>query len=266
MLVFPQLSTGCIAQFPIRRRQSQRTLLNETTDGRQVRMADPDAATVRWELKYVGLTDDEKQRIEDLFVATEGRLRSFAFLDPTVNLLAKTEDLSAPAWNKAPLLSLTSGAADPFGGDCAWNLQNAGPTPASISQTMTCPGAFQYCVSAYVRAAQSNSIDCKLRIRTAAGEVIRSAGAGPDWNRVHCAGNIPDSPDAVTFGLEIPGERTMDIYGLQVDAQPFPSPYKSSVAGGVYLNTRFEEDVLQVRTEGVNSHSITLRLTSRANR
>ena len=264
MLVYPQLSTGCIAQFPIERRQSQRTFLNETADGRQIRVADPDAATVRWAMKYTGLTDVEKQSIEDLFVAAEGRLRTFAFLDPTANLLARTGDLTSPVWDRDPLFDAASGATDPFGGRAAWTMHNAGPVAAMIAQTITCPGDLQYCLSVYVRSMGAPA-DCTLRITTPAGHAASAARVSAEWTRMYCAARIPGSADAVTFAFAADAGSTVSIYGPQVDPQPFPSGYKTAIAGGVYLNTRFDQDVLQVRTEGANNHSLSVRLVSRGN-
>lgn len=264
MLYFPQISTGCLAQFPISKRQGERTVVNDTIDGRQLRASDLDASTVRWELKYSNLADAEKECIESLFVSAQGRLRPFVFVDPTANVLSGTDDLNAAQWNHGPLISATGNVGDPLGGTNAWTVRNSGAAPSSIAQALGCPPTLRYCFSVYVKSGAADAVDCVLRIRNSSGQVDNRGVAGPSWTRVCCSGSLPDSPEPVTFEFEIPAAAAVDVYGFQVDAQPSPSPYKPSVTGGLYPNARFEDDVLQVRTDGANNHAITVRLISRA--
>ena len=100
-LYFPQLATGTMCQFPSRKDTLERTVLNRAPGNSVVKMADPEAGSTRWELAYEGLTDDEISSLEDLFVACEGRLRTFMFVDPFGNLLRWTEDLSKPVWESS---------------------------------------------------------------------------------------------------------------------------------------------------------------------
>src|SRR5689334_7866954 len=144
MLTFPQLSTGCIAQFPIRRMATMRSLVNEALDGREIRMPDVDAGTVVWDLRFAGLSDQEKGAIEDLFVAAQGRLRSFAFVDPMANLVAHSDELSAAEWVRSPLVTVTPGVAGPSGGSAAWTLQTPDAASGGVSQSVGCPGGMRY--------------------------------------------------------------------------------------------------------------------------
>ena len=100
MIFFPQLSSGAVAQLPLRRETGYRTLVNRTLDGREVRVADGDYFELGWELRLELLTDAEFQAIQTLFTATEGRLKSFTFLEAGENLLAWSENFTESVWAK----------------------------------------------------------------------------------------------------------------------------------------------------------------------
>ena len=123
MLVFPQLSTGTTGQFPLLRTKTRRTVINALADGRTVRYADG-FGEVSWDLDLGELSSSEREAVEALFVASEGRLRSFTFLDPADNLLEQSEALTNAAWTKDPFLSVTAGIGDPLGTERATHLVN----------------------------------------------------------------------------------------------------------------------------------------------
>src|ERR1035438_2850764 len=106
MLVFPQLSTGASALYPLKKTSRQRTVVNTLGDGSTNVYADPDAASLGWELQAKGLTAAEWGAIEALFEATSGMWQPFTFLDPVGNLLAESEDFGASAWANGGLLDL----------------------------------------------------------------------------------------------------------------------------------------------------------------
>ena len=126
MLVYPQLPTGSLAQFPVERRRLMRTIVNTAADGTVVKLADPGAATVEWQLKYAALSDMELAGLLQFFTAAEGTLNGFTFVDPTTNLLAWSEDLSNAVWDAAPFLSSVGANADPAGGKNTWQVTNSG--------------------------------------------------------------------------------------------------------------------------------------------
>ncbi len=147
MMVYPQLGTGSLAQFPIRKQQQQRTVVNAALDGSAIRLADPNGAGTLWVLSYAGLTDTEREALEAFFEAAEGSLNAFTFLDPTANLLAWSDQLTNGVWQLDPLLTLTGGVADPAGGTLAWKLLNIGAAAQGISQTLQSPAGYLYCLS-----------------------------------------------------------------------------------------------------------------------
>ncbi len=172
MLHYPQLTSGSVCQFPVKRRTTLRTVSNELPSGDNIRMSDPGAARVRWQLQYLGLTDGERSSIEQLFEAAEGRLTTFTFLDPTDNLLMWSEDYTKPVWTVDPLLQVTGGIADPFGGSGAMQLTNTAQAPQSATQSIGAASWFQYCLSVYLRCDSPSTIQLVI---SAAGQELRSA-------------------------------------------------------------------------------------------
>src|SRR5271170_7124501 len=126
MLYYPQLTTGAVSQFPVIRSTNMRTVANQLASGFTIRMTDTGAQKAQWRLRYASLTDGERGSIESLFEAAEGQLNTFTFLDPTDNLLMWSEDWTQPVWVADPLLHVTGGQADPFGGSDAMQLTNTG--------------------------------------------------------------------------------------------------------------------------------------------
>src|ERR1022692_3400646 len=149
MLVFPQLMTGALSQFPVQKRRRLRTVVNAAPDGSFVKLADPNGEYTEWSLAYALLSDDEISALQQFFAAAEGTLNGFTFLDPTANLLAWSDLLTNAVWQGGPLLTLTGGINDPAGNTKAWKLTNGGAAAQSISQTLQAPAGYQYCLSAY---------------------------------------------------------------------------------------------------------------------
>jgi hypothetical protein len=116
MIYFPQLSSGATGQFPITRQRLARTVVNQSVQDYQVKLADPGAAITEWHLSFEEMSDQELAALEALFQAVEGSLTPFTFLDPVDNLLAWSEQQNQPVWQADPLLTLTGGVADPMGG------------------------------------------------------------------------------------------------------------------------------------------------------
>ena len=247
MLVYPQLGSGALGQFPVRKQRRVRTVRNRAADGRTVRLADPGAEITSWKLQYVDLIDEEAAALRDFFEACEGTLRSFTFLDPTANLLAWSETLSEPVWTRGPLLAVADDIADPQGGTRASRLTNGGGGAQSITQTLAAPAEYLYCFSVYVRTAATVAVTilgCGDR-----GE----REATNQWARIsHTASG------EATFGLELPAGAEVDVFGFQVEPQPSPSGYKPSTTGGVYEGARLRDDSFFIKTTCPGLHSCTV--------
>jgi hypothetical protein len=255
MLVFPQIVTGGSALYPVTRHSVQRTAVNTLGDGRTDVFADPDAAMAAWELRATGLTLAEWNAIEALFQATSGMWQTFTFLDPTGNLLARGEDFSATAWTNGALIQLTPGIADPLGTTRATRVVNAGQAVESVVQTLNVPGNFQYCLSVWARSMGGSSVTL------AVANVTRVVALGPQWQRVFVAGNPGQATTAVSFSVQLPAGASVDLFGMQAEAQLAPSDYKQTgVRGGVYSHARFASDQLTVTAQGTDIYDAVIRI------
>ncbi len=264
MLVFPQMTTGSVALYPLERKRSRRTVVNRLLDGSSVVYADPDWAEKRWELECVGLSTDEWTAIENLFDLTTGRLGTFTFLEPAGNLLAQSEDFSAAEWDNSALVGVTSGIDDPFGGTGARRVTNLGPTAGDIAQPLAVPGGFQYAVSVWARTSVAGP--ATLFAATVGGSVERSFDIGTNWRRVIAPVGLGLATESVTFGVRISAGVTVDLFGMQVDAQAGAGGYqRTGPNGGVHSQARFASDVLTVRARGTDVYDAAIRIVSKGN-
>lgn len=259
MLCFPQLLTGAVSQFPGSKRVARRTVVNEAADGSRVKLGDAARSELEWTLELKGLADSEWDAIEALFEAVEGRLGSFAFLDPFDNLLRWSEELTAAAWQKTVDMTAVSGSEDPLGGVGAWLVTNSGAGQGKLSQTLAVPGWYGYCVSAYARSAGPCPVMLFASTQTAAVE--REHGVGPAWKRLEQSVILPSSDEAVEFGLAIRQGCTVELFGFQVEPQAGASRYKKTAGrGGVHAAASFVEDELVRTANGRDDNSCTLRI------
>jgi hypothetical protein len=257
MLVFPQLVTGASALYPVTRRALQRTVVNVLGDGRTDVFADPDAAATEWELRASGMTLAEWSAIETLFLAASGMWKTFTFLDPTGNLLADSEDFSAGAWTNGGLIALTPAVVDPLGTTRATRVTNAGLAPESVTQTLSVPGDFHYCLSVWARTSGVSAVTLAI------GTFTKTFTLNGTWNRISVATNLATSATSVTFGVELGVGAAVDLFGMQVEAQLAASDYKvTENRGGVYSKARFGQDQLAVTAQGTDVYDATIRIVN----
>jgi hypothetical protein len=254
VLVFPQLTTGAMAQFPVRKLRQKRTVINLLGDMTMVKLADPQGETTEWRLEYTGLSDVEVMNLEQFYLATEGRLNVFTFLDPTANLFAWSDQLNDAAWTTDPFLALTGGISDPTGGTNAWTLTNSGGAPQAITQTINAPGGYTYCVSAYARSGGSSAVTMLL------GSNRTTVVLGTTWLRIVASGHGDPTAESIVFGLEVPSGISLDVFGMQVEAQLTASGYKPSTTGGLYENAYLLDDTFSFTTTDINHHSTTVNI------
>jgi len=261
MSVFPQFATGAGAQYPVVKLRRTRTALEPARDGKAWRYGDAAAARIEWELELRGLNDNEAASLRQLFESCEGRLQPFLFLDPTDNLLGYSEDLTASAWQKDALISLTAGVADPKGGTAATLVSNTAQAAQAVKQTLGVPADFHYCLSVWVRAAQPGPVD--LVINTASASARKTFTAGAEWARVRLSAKLGGVEQTVDFGIELQAGAAVQVFGFQVEAQPGCGEYKKTAAGGgVYPKARFAQDELALTAEAPGRFSARVRITS----
>jgi hypothetical protein len=260
LLYFPQLSSGAVSQFPVRRRLTTRTVSNESAGGDSIRMADTAPGT-SWQLQFKSLTNDEWAGIRQLFEASEGRLSMFTFLDPTDNLLMWSQDWTKQVWACGPLINLTGGVADPVGGTEATQITNTGQGAQRMMQSIEGASNFQYCFTIYARSDPTAL--AKMVVSTTNQEATRDVVIGPAWTRLSQVASLSDKQDAISFGLELAAGTRISIFGAQVEAQGGAGEYKKTTdRAGVYSRTRFDTDSLSVTAEGSDCNSCVVKLTS----
>jgi hypothetical protein len=261
MLVFPQLLTGASAVYPVSRKSNFRTVVNTLPDGSAVVYSDPDAALTEWELRATGLNAAEWNAIDTLFQAVAGQWQTLTFLDPAGNLFADSELLSAGAWTNGPLVGLTAGIGDPLGTTRATRAINAGGTVGAVSQVLAVPGNFKYCLSAWAKTIGGSNVT--LTASSTGGSVAKTFSLTTMWQRISLAVSLGQSTTSVTFGAQLDAGASVDLFGLQVEAQLAASDYKrTGTQGGVYANARFAEDGLTVKAQSTDVFDAVIRVVS----
>lgn len=261
MLHYPRLASHSVGQYPVTRTNQRRTVANVLADGSDLRMEDPGAAQVSWDLIYTHVTTDEVANIQALFDAVEGRLGTFTFVDPTDNLLNWTEDFSQSTWTADPLLQTRGAVQDPLGGTGAAQMTNTAQIAQRIGQTIAAESSFRYCFSMYLRS----EAPCVIQLigSSHGDESRRPFSIDSSWIRAIAPIQLTSQQDDIYFGLELPAGCSVTVFGPQVEAQPGAGSYKQTTnIAGVYANSRFDSDALALTATGPNQHSGTVRVRS----
>jgi hypothetical protein len=259
MLVFPQLATGASALYPITRMNVTRTVVNALSDGSTVVFSDPDAGTREWELQATGLTLSEWTAIDTLFQAVMGRFATFSFLDPAGNLLLQSENFGDPAWSNSPLIQLTPGVSDPLGTTRATQVVNAGSAAGTVAQTLAVPGNIRYTLSVWAKTTGVSTVT--LSASTTGGNATESIVLTSLWQRVSLDVELGLTTESVVFGVVLDVGAIVDLFGMQVEAQPGASDYKETGgSGGLYSQARFAADELTVTAKGTDVFDAVIRI------
>lgn len=254
---FPQIGNGAVAQYPARRVRKWRAIANEMDGGDLIQLADSAAGEIDWRLSFQELTVTESAALTALFTATQGGFGSFLFVDPFANLLAWSEDLTRPDWQTG-LLQISGGTADPLGTQRASTVRNTAAGAVSLQQTIGVPGDYVCSFSVWMRAALATPVTLARDARSA------SCVVGPAWKRFSVSGAGNAGAAQSTLAVTVPAGQSIDVWGLQAEAQPAPSTYKQSgTALGIYAETRFADDELTMVSTGVGLSSCDVRLVSR---
>jgi len=258
-LYFPQLSSGALVQYPIKKTRLVRTIKNVLPDGTMVLLADPDGAHLLWQLGYTELAPNDVTALQNHFSACSGAYRAFTFIDPTDNMLTASADLTNAAWQKSSLIEVAAGAADPNGGTTAFTLTNTGQASQEISQTLNVPANYQYCFSLYAMASQADALTLIRRGPSSAESMPWALSSV--WTRLVSSGQINDSGATFTIALSLaPGQR-VQVFGPQLEIQRAPSRYRATMqAGGVYPSAHWGMDQLTISADAPNLFSTALTI------
>src|ERR1700758_555919 len=111
---FPQLSSGALAQYPIRKTRTSRTVTNALPDGSMVVYADSAASKLVWQMRFEHLSATDANALVSHYTTCCGPYHGFTFIDPTDNMLADSSNLLSPNWKRDPQLQVLAGATDPY--------------------------------------------------------------------------------------------------------------------------------------------------------
>jgi hypothetical protein len=176
-------------------------------------------------------------------------------------LLADSEALGAGAWTNGALIELTTGIADPLGTTRATRVVNSGIAAEAVAQALSVPGNFQYCFSVWARTDGGSS--ATLTASTTGGSVELLFPLTTAWQRIVLPVSLGQATSSVTFGATLDAGGSVDLFGMQVEAQPAPSDYKmTGTNGGVFSTARFAVDGLTVTAQSTDVYDAVIQIVS----
>jgi hypothetical protein len=190
-------------------------------------------------------------------IGRQGSFGTFTFIDPLANLLGWSEDLTQPNWQLG-LLRTNAGISDPLGTKRASSISNASAGTQALQQTLGVAGDYVACFSAWIRSDAAGTVVLQR------DNIQTTVTAGPAWRREFISGKGVAAATESTFSITLGSGQTINVWGLQVEAQPYPSAYKqTSVPEGIFEETYFENDELTTTSTSVGLSSCEIRLMSR---
>jgi hypothetical protein len=247
-LFFPQLASGALAQYPIRKTRLGRTVKNILPDGTMILYPDPYASRVEWQLSYTNLSTGDITALQDHFSACAGPVHAFTFIDPTENMLVSSFDPSSSPWQSSTTITFAPNSPDPNGGTAAFTVTNTSQAAQEILQTVAVPSGFQYCFSLYASSMQPASIT--LVRRGAFTQDTIDLPIGPAWARIVSSGRLSDSGSSFTVAVALAAAQELQLYGFQLEPQIAPSGYRPTTqVGGIYANAHWAVERLTVIAE-----------------
>lgn len=255
MLIYPQPSSRALVQYPSRKRVRPGSSSIATPGGARHTMYDPAARVTEWELHYAGLTEAEAQALWAFFEQTEGRYRSFAFVDPMTNLLGWSEWLDHPAWQRGALVNVTMGQQGPSSGSAAATIVNGAQVPSGVGQTVSAPAEYNYCLSVWLKSGTETACDLVI------GGTRKQMVARSQWTRVEATGYAGVTP--LRFAVETEPGGVVSICGMQAEAQLSASEYMPTTgSGGLHPSARFDQDALALEAHGPDDYRTNIRIVS----
>jgi len=174
-------------------------------------------------------------------------------LEPGANLLRWSENLGLSPWVVSG--ALVENQADPLGGNAATRIQASG----SATQTLAVPSSYRYAASVWLRSTGPGAL---VRVSDGGATVFETpAPASGQWARRVVRYQSASSTDTVSLSLVSGSASPLEVFGPQLEAQAAPSAYKRTAArGGVFANTRFNQDTLVDQATGPGRHDTRVRL------
>ncbi len=258
-IVFPQLSTGSVSQYPLRKKRMLRSITNVLPDGRLILFQDTGSSSLDWTLNFAGLSLEDANLLRAHFEVCSGPLRPFTFPDPTDNLLAWSSDLSNSVWQKTSSIQIGTPVVDPDGTSAAFVITNTSQASQEFLQAIPLPAYYSQCFSFYVRS--SNEASIQMFRRGTITEQNVSVGVSADWTRHYVAGSLADSALSTVFGFSVPPGGQVEIFGPQVEIQKVPSTYVPTTGtSGLHTNAFLSDQQLSLVAQAPNAFAATVNI------
>ena len=137
---------------------------------------------------------------------------------------------------------------------------NAGQAAEAVAQTLAVPGNFNYCLSVWARTPGTSNVTLAI------GGAAKTFALTMQWSRISFAANPGGSATSVTFGAQLDVGGSIDLFGMQVEAQRAASDYKmTTVQGGVYAKARFGADQITVTAQGTDVYDAVIPIVDTEN-
>jgi len=246
---YPQLSSGALAQYGVRRGRRAGISRVELAGGAVVQGPPSDAQWVEWDFAYRGLNCGEAGAIRDLFDSCQGKLGSFWFVDPMANLLRDTENLTGDGWETDAGVLVNALAWDGDLRGQVHSVSNGDDSVAGVWQTLQIDRGYQYALSCYARGGTVTLSAIGLGPQVSVAE-----SAGAVWRRLWLPVRLEEEGLGLTCGFCVEPGASVEVCGLQLEAQAAPGGYKaSSLSGAIFSDARFGMDELTMVAEDEGS-------------
>jgi hypothetical protein len=240
-LFFPQLSSGALVQYPVKRTRNVHTPGTESEDGTRVMYFDPFSARLQWLLSYNALKESEMLQLQSLFDACRGRFRSFTFLDPIGNLLSGS-------WQHGPRIQRSG-----------WIYTNVGNTLEEVSQTLAIPTSYVYTFSLFSASSDADStVTLVRRGQTTEHANVLQIVEG----RLVSSGALSEVATGFTVAVQLNPGQSIDLVRAQLEPQPSPGDFRAPT-GGVYTNAHWAVDQLIFSAEAPDSFSTSFSIEAK---
>lgn len=249
MLVYPQILTGGLAQYPLAKTRRVRNAGVRTMGGAWLTRHDAGAGEVEWVLNYEGLRQAEAMRLQEFFDEAEGQLRRFTFVDPMANLLLWSGDLTQAVWEKGQVAAARTAEG--------WMVTNGSAGAQGVGQTVNAPGEYRYALSVWLKGAAGTRVYLKI------GGAVEEKVMTGYWRREQMTA-APGTGMGVRFGIEMEAGATVEMHGPQAEAQRAASAYKPGTGlRTVHEGARFAMDELDWVVEGPEQFSTRVWIRTR---
>src|SRR6185437_311981 len=100
-----------------------------------------------------------------------------------------------------------------------------------------------------------------LTASTTGGSAGRALALSGTWQRISMPVNLGQSTVSVMFGAQLDAGASVDLFGMQVEAQLTASDYKmTGTQGGVYSSARFAADELTATAQSRDVYDAVIRM------